>query len=47
MAQKYFGSNIPVAAGFDLAAQRPLDAREVVAKYSDWQLSRTYRSMPD
>ena len=35
MAQKYFGSNIPVAAGFDLAAQRPLDAREVVAKYSD------------
>lgn len=35
MAQKYFGTNIPVAAGFDLAAQRPLDAREVVAKYSD------------
>lgn len=35
MAQKYFGTNIPVAAGFDLAAQRPLDAREVVAKYAD------------
>jgi hypothetical protein len=35
MAQKYFGTNIPVAAGFDLAAQRPLDAREVVAKYTD------------
>ena len=35
MAQKYFGSNIPVAAGFDLAAQRPLDARTVVAAYSD------------
>lgn len=35
MAQKYFGSNIPVAAGFDLAAQRPLDARTVVTAYSD------------
>ena len=35
MAQKYFGSNIPVAAGFDLAAQRPLDSREVVVKYTD------------
>lgn len=35
MAQKYFGSNIPLSAGFDPAAQRPLDARTVVEKYSD------------
>lgn len=35
MAQKYFGKNIPVASGFDLAAQSPLDARTVVTAYAD------------
>lgn len=35
MAQKYFGKGIPVAAGFDLGSQAPLDARTVVAAYSD------------
>lgn len=35
MAQKYFGKNIPVASGFDLAAQSPLDARTVVTAYED------------
>lgn len=35
MAQKYFGKNIPVASGFDLSAQGPLDARTVVTRYAD------------
>ena len=35
MAQPYFGSGIPVAAGFDLAANAPLDARTVVETYDD------------
>ena len=35
MAQKYFGKGIPVAAGFDLGSQAPLDARTVVTAYSD------------
>ena len=35
MAQKYFGTNIPVASGFDIAANRPLDPRTVVETYSD------------
>jgi hypothetical protein len=35
MAQKYFGTNIAVANGFDLGAHKPLDSRTVVATYDD------------
>lgn len=35
MAQKYFGTNVPVSSGFDINSQRPLDPRTVVETYSD------------
>lgn len=35
MAQKYFGTNVPISSGFDINSQRPLDPRTVVETYSD------------
>lgn len=35
MAQKYFGTNVPISSGFDINSQRPIDPRTVVETYSD------------
>lgn len=35
MAQKYFGTNVPVSSGFDINSQRPLDPRTVVEHVQD------------
>lgn len=41
MPQKYFGTNVPVSSGFDIAVKRPLDPRTVVEHVSD------LKSIPD
>ena len=49
MGQIFYGSGIPIAASFDLAANKPLDSRLIVDKYNDlstlpfkWEGMRVY-----
>ena len=49
MGQIFYGSGIPIAASFDLAANKPLDSRLIVEKYNDlstipfkWEGMRVY-----